>query len=538
MSLSIVTFKWKGSKGFRNEYTADHVNRLAEMLKRNTTLKYEFFCVTDDPTGIREDVKIIPLWENPAPHYGGTKRPNCFARLKVFSEEAKAMFGERVLWMDLDVLILGNIDHILRDKSDFKLWYVDGEISPCNGSLVMHRLGTRRYLWDRFNPNDIDAEEGYQKTTGFIGSDQAWIAQNLQPQDLRFGKVDGVYSYRCHLKGKPLPADVKMVFFHGDDKADDLMQVGWVRRALRSIELPHDSEPVVAPRRNVPRDKLRVVTWLWKPKPNIQTRFNSECVNTLLSMIDRHYRKPYEFVCVTDNPTGIDGAVRTIPLWDDFGYLEHPQSGPNISTCYRRLRMYAPEMADIIAPRFVSVDLDAVILNDVTPLWERKEDFVAWSPGLFWSPYNGSMTLLTAGARRQVWEKFDPYKTPIEAKDKGLIGTDQAVVSHILGAGEATWTPERDGVWAFRNLGYTQDSPRDARRAERERRREQKEARRGRDSRERDARREARQAARRALPTNTRIVFFPGPLKPWDPEVFGGFSWVRKSYREQEPAGG
>src|SRR6185503_624067 len=530
MSLSIVTFKWKGSKGFRNEYTADHVNRLAEMLQRNTTVKYDFYCVTDDPTGIREDVKVVPLWDNPAPHYGGTKRPNCFARLKVFSEEAKQLFGERVVWMDLDVLILGNIDNILRDKSDLKLWYVDGEISPCNGSLVMHKLGTRTALWTKFNPQDVDAEDGYQHR-GFVGSDQAWIAQNLTPQDLRYGKVDGVYSYRCHLKGKPLPADVKMVFFHGDDKADDLMHVGWIRRALRQLELPADVAALPAERRIVPREKLRVVTWLWRAPPGKPPLFSAECVNTMQSMVDRYYRKPYEMVCVTDDPRGIDGSVRTIPLWNDFSYLDHPQLGAGFSTCYKRLRMFAPEMADIISPRFVSVDLDAVILADLAPLWDRKEDFVGWNPGVFWSPYNGSMTLLTAGARKQVWEKFDPHRTPQEAKEAQLIGTDQAVVAHILGAGEKTWT-DQDGVWAFRNLGYTGDRPRDIRRQEREFERQQRRDR-GRERFERDARREARAAARKALPTNTRIVFFPGALKPWMPDVFNYFHWVRKGYKQE-----
>ena len=99
--IDIVTFKWN-QDGFRNKYTAEHVNRLAEMVKRNTTLPYRFVCVTDDPKGIREDVHVIKLWENPAPQYGTLKRPNCFARLKMFAEEAKAQFHERIVWMDLD----------------------------------------------------------------------------------------------------------------------------------------------------------------------------------------------------------------------------------------------------------------------------------------------------------------------------------------------------------------------------------------------------------------------------------------------------
>jgi len=530
--IDIVTFKWN-QEGFRNKYTAEHVNRLAEMVKRNTTLPYRFVCVTDDPKGIREDVHVIKLWENPAPQYGTLKRPNCFARLKMFAEEAKAQFHERIVWMDLDALILGNIDHILRERSDFRIWYVDGEISLCNGSLVSHRLGTRTDLWTKFNPKNVHPEEGYQNTTGHIGSDQAWIAQNLRPDDLKWGKIDGVYSYRCHIRGKPLPPDAKIVFFHGDDKAEDLLEVGWIRRTLRALELPADAP---APQgRTVPRDKLRVVTWLWGAPKGAKVSFGADQVNTLLSMVDRHYRLPYEMVCVTDDSKGIDGAVRTLKLPNDYAHLEHPQLGQGHSTCYRRLQMFAPEMADILAPRFVSVDLDVVVMGDLEPLWKRKEEYVGWSPGFFWSPYNGSMTLMTAGSRRQVWDKFraNPGKVTGEAAAQGLVGTDQAVVAHVLGPGQPVWT-DQDGVWAFRQLGYTGERQRERKRLNRE---QERRARRGHADVERDARKDAREAARKGLPGNCRIVFFPGALKPWDPEVFNSFHWVRKGYK-QVPAEG
>jgi len=530
--IDIVTFKWKPKNDFRNVYTAEHVNRLAEMIKRNVTVPYRFVCVTDDPAGIREDVHVIPLWDNPAPHYGTIKRPNCFARLKMFSESAKELFSDRIVWMDLDALILGNIDHILRDKADFKIWYVDGEVSLCNGSLVTHKLGTRTHLWEKFDGSKVHPEEGFQNTTGHIGSDQAWISQNLTPKDLKFGKVDGVYSYRCHLKGKPLPPDAKIVFFHGDDKAEDLLAVGWIRRTLRALELPTDAP--TASGRTVPKEKLRVVTWLWGAPKGSKVQFGADQVNTLLSMVDRHYRKPYELVCVTDDPKGIDGAVRTLKLPNEFSHLDHPQLGPGHSTCYRRLQMFKPEMADVISPRFVHVDLDCVITGDLTPLWDRKEDAVFWDSGFFWAPYNGSMTLMTAGARRQVYDKFDPARTPKAALDKGLVGTDQAVVAHILGIGQPTWNDERDGVWAFRQLGYTGDKERENRRQEREQRRRE----RRREDAEREARRDARQVAKKALPTNCRIVFFPGALKPHDVEVFRSFHWVRKNYRDEGVADG
>ena len=31
-------------------------------------------------------------------------------------------------------------------------------------------------------------------------------------------------------------------------------------------------------------------------------------------MLDRHYHAPFRLVCLTDDPTGIDGAVDIVPL--------------------------------------------------------------------------------------------------------------------------------------------------------------------------------------------------------------------------------
>ena len=40
-----------------------------------------------------------------------------------------------------------------------------------------------------------------------------------------------------------------------------------------------------------------------------------------------------------------------------------------------------------------------MITADVAPLWDRPEDFVIWGDTARGTPYNGSMFLLTAGAR-------------------------------------------------------------------------------------------------------------------------------------------
>ena len=241
---------------------------------------------------------------------------------------------------------------------------------------------------------------------------------------------------------------------------------------------------------------LSVICWRWQPRPGYRSTFGPDTVNTLAAMVRRHYPHPHRFLCVTDDPTGIDpAAVEVIPSWDDFAAVPSPHGGKNPS-CYRRLRMFHPEAAQWFGERFVSLDLDVVITGDLTPLWHRSEDFVAWGdtnkqPG---SHYNGSMILLTAGSRPHVWTDFDPVVSPQQSREARCWGSDQGWISYCLGGGEAKWS-KRDGVYSFRN-DLKQD---------------------------------------RQLPADARIVMFHGNFDPWG-AVAQQLPWVRTHYRREQVA--
>lgn len=248
---------------------------------------------------------------------------------------------------------------------------------------------------------------------------------------------------------------------------------------------------------------LAVVTWLWR-QDGYHTRFGPEHVNVLRDAVARGYDRPHRFVCVTDDPTGLAAGVEVVSLGDYLADLPNPcaRNGPS---CYRRLRLFARDAAATFgAKRIVSLDLDTVVVGDLTPLWEGPDRLVLWRDPLFWnSLYNGSMVLLDAGVRPDVWEEFDPERSPRLAKAAGLFGSDQAWISYRLGVGVPTWGRE-DGVYSFRLL----DDPR------------------------------LRERCYLDLPTQTdlpagaRIVFFHGRSNPWDPEVRDRYPWVRDHYPE------
>jgi hypothetical protein len=191
---------------------------------------------------------------------------------------------------------------------------------------------------------------------------------------------------------------------------------------------------------------ISIVCWKWS-RPGYRSTFTGEHVNALARMVKRHYPHPHRVICVTNDAAGIDSSIEIVPDRADFADIPSPHGGMN-PTCYRRLLLWHPDAARWFGERFVSVDLDVVATADLSPLWNRPEDVVLYRDPLYPTQYNGSMQLLTAGARPDVWAAFNPDRSPQIARGAGFRGSDQAWISLRL-PGEAQWDT-RDGVYSFR----------------------------------------------------------------------------------------
>lgn len=215
--MKIITFKWKSNNNYRSEFDAQSVNILYNMVKRNIAqyFDYEFICITDSTEGINPEIKTIPLWDNPQPVFGGVSKPNCFYRLRAFSEEMKEVIGDRFCWLDIDCVITGDITPILELKNDFIINRPSNIRNYYNGSMVMMNAGARKDVWEKFDPETSPQET---KDLGFIGSDQAWIANCLGKKEAVFTNKDGVYAYESDIMGDhegELPENAAIVFFQG-----------------------------------------------------------------------------------------------------------------------------------------------------------------------------------------------------------------------------------------------------------------------------------------------------------------------------------
>jgi len=228
---------------------------------------------------------------------------------------------------------------------------------------------------------------------------------------------------------------------------------------------------------------ITVVCWKWQQK-KYRSRFTHQHVRTLKSMVARNLQLDHQFVCVTDDATGMDD-IETIPLWD-WPDVVLPKGKPN---CYRRLRAFAPDAAEWLGERILSIDLDTVITGDITSLIDIPDDFKIWGDTAKNTAYNGGFWLMDAGARPRVYEDFNE-KAPDITRSKGMVGSDQAWISYVLGPNESKWCT-KDGVYSFRNHMGSGKEP---------------------------------------LPDDARIVFFHGHYDPWDKNVQRNNRWIKDYY--------
>lgn len=190
---------------------------------------------------------------------------------------------------------------------------------------------------------------------------------------------------------------------------------------------------------------LSITTWRWRRADGTEL-FTAEHVNILRAMLERHLHLPFKLHCVTDNPTGIDSDVHIIPLeW----YTDTPR-------CRRRMVQYAEWWRHFVGPRFLNLDLDVVITDDVTEMFSSTEPLKFWRVG-YAGVYSGAVQLMDTGVLHALYEVFAmaPESFPSVASPRG-VGSDQAMLNHFLrvaGITPAAWG-EPDGIFTFFGNGY------------------------------------------------------------------------------------
>lgn len=206
------------------------------MLRRHVKLPYKFFCVTDDIPKAKHEllpgVNIIPIWRMAGVPVKHPTKPNCYKRLRLFDPDMRKVFGDRIVCMDLDLIITGDITQILQTPGDFVGYNKRGV--RYQGAFWIHEIGTRPEVWQEFDPETSPA---LARKAGYEGSDQAWLSYKLRPNERVLTRADGLYCYDIdRLNARALPPEAKIVFFRGARKPwhpQVFGKVGWVSQHWR-----------------------------------------------------------------------------------------------------------------------------------------------------------------------------------------------------------------------------------------------------------------------------------------------------------------
>jgi hypothetical protein len=215
MTLCVATYLWRdpARDSQRRGYTFnhDHVRVLRNMVRRNLSVPHRFVCVADEAI---EDIETVPLdWRK---HVPGTV---CIRLMQHNPDWCRQNLGERVLSLDLDVVITGSLDALVSRAEDIVLWRNPNWPAPqrafYQSSVQLFSAGARPGLWADFDP----AETPKWMNWRFGGREQAWLSERLEWNEAHFtAERDGVYG-AGRLGGKgvgsELPDNACIVSFPG-----------------------------------------------------------------------------------------------------------------------------------------------------------------------------------------------------------------------------------------------------------------------------------------------------------------------------------
>lgn len=242
--ITVVCWKWRPFDGYRSKFEAEHVNVFARMVRRHYGGPMRVVCITDDARGVTEVDQVLPLWDDfasiPSPHdrRGVRRNPSCYRRLKMFAADAGEWLGSRIVSIDLDVVVTGDLTPLFERPEPFVAWGDTNPTTYYNGGFLMFDAGARVELWEEFRRDPAGSIRLAQQRRQW-GSDQGWISARLGPNEARFTRGDGVLSYRNDVRPPPLsgnlPPDARLVFFHGehDPWGPEAQGLGWVREHWR-----------------------------------------------------------------------------------------------------------------------------------------------------------------------------------------------------------------------------------------------------------------------------------------------------------------
>jgi hypothetical protein len=142
-------------------------------------------------------------------------------------------------------------------------------------------------------------------------------------------------------------------------------------------------------------------------------KYGPEYVNRLYNMVNRNITTDYEFVCFTENDSGVNKNIRIEPL---------PRL-PNVKGWWYKPMFFNPGIG--LDGNILFMDLDVIVFNNIDDLFLHKpekfciiRDFNRYVIKNY-KKFNSSVFRLTVGDQSHVYEKFIKNPDAIMKKFRG-----------------------------------------------------------------------------------------------------------------------
>jgi hypothetical protein len=211
------------------QYDSEWVRKLRDGIHRNTTAPYDFKCLSD------VDLKIDEVWKPkceriPLEH----EWPGWWAKIEMFRP---GVITGPTLYLDLDTIITGNVDHLIDDLRHSKYQFAmlrNFHQSDFVGSGVMWFSGENAVphkIYEKFKkmPECYIAHHDRVRKGSHLG-DQAFIWDTLGGEIDKLD-VKGLKSFKYHARTF-LPPDAALVCFHGQPRPQEA-KAAWVAEHWR-----------------------------------------------------------------------------------------------------------------------------------------------------------------------------------------------------------------------------------------------------------------------------------------------------------------
>lgn len=199
------------------ELANKYINNLYEGAKRFTKEPFKFVCFSNEELTLDEQIEVRK-WKQ-------VTSKGVLPRMYMFSKDA-GLFGSQVLSLDIDLIITGSLDDLLKYRGLFctrKSW-TRGEETLIDGDIMSFRAGkeTEEMFW---TPLVQDIRKVEELSNG--GRERFWVRHVMNGksdtwQDVIPGQV---CSYKFHVMGTgEVPQGVRIISCHGHPRPHQIAQ--------------------------------------------------------------------------------------------------------------------------------------------------------------------------------------------------------------------------------------------------------------------------------------------------------------------------